>query len=751
MKNLTIITTVLVLIIAFSCNNKKQIAKEIGETNVEKFTDKPFVQEYHDGYVISKTSAENDVRNIAVDQSGNVWIATADGVFKKEADSRVWKPVIKGEAKGPSYDVVVDSKGIVWMATWDGVYTYKNNKLKKVEGVIAPISVLCLSEEGVYALGPNGVWQEKDNAWEAKNFNVARSVRDAKSDDNGGLWVATDVGLYHCSEGISELFQDKNELISCYLKGLDFDSKGDLWAGGMGGVTVRKGANKLTELTPKEGIPSIDINSINTSPNGTMWVGTNLGVVRYYTDGSHSLRFSKRWLLNDCVRDVAFDKNGNAWVATANGVSAIKNKKMTLADKEKYFYDFLMRRHIREPWIAGVGLLEVAGDSTTLKPRDDDNDGQYTSLYLVMESFKYAVTRDEGSRVKARKALDFLFMLQTITETEGFFARSVVPVEWGEVNDVNRTYSEKQLAESIVKLPRYKPVEQRWRKSRDGKWFWKGDTSSDEMCGHMLAFMIYHELIADQTEKEEIKQHVKNIMDYIIKHDYNFVDIDGKHTHWGVWSPNKLNNDPEWKPESGMNSLEMLSFLKFTHHITGEQKYQDEYLKLINEEKYLENIERMHHQNEAWKTYIDAFLSTFVYPSLLKYEDDPKLIAIYEDHMNRWFERHKGEKSPFFNYFYCYASDKIVEVENTVELLIDAPLDMIDWRIDHSKREDIQIVREPILESRQTSELISADMRATIRWDKNPWDAIQGNPHQEREPVYWLLPYWMGKYIGAIE
>jgi hypothetical protein len=267
----------------------------------------------------------------------------------------------------------------------------------------------------------------------------------------------------------------------------------------------------------------------------------------------------------------------------------------------------------------------------------------------------------------------------------------------------------------------------------------------------MLAFMFYHELIADKGEKEEIKQHVANIMDYIIKNDFNLVDIDGMHTHWGVWSPNKLNNDPEWAPERGMNSLEMLSFLKLTFHITGEQKYQDEYLKLINKHNFLENIERMNHQNEAWKTYIDAFLSTFVYPALLKYEDDPKLKSIYATHMNEWFKRHRREKSPFFNYFYCYASDKVVETENTVELLVDAPLDMIDWRIDHSKREDIDVVRDPILEGRQTSELITADMRATIRWDKNPWDAIQGNPHSEREPVYWLLPYWLGRYIGAIK
>ena len=62
-----------------------------------------------------------------------------------------------------------------------------------------------------------------------------------------------------------------------------------------------------------------------------MWVGTRQGIVRYKPDGSHSLLFSRRWLINDDVRAINFDAEGNAWVATAGGVSVIKRRKMTLA------------------------------------------------------------------------------------------------------------------------------------------------------------------------------------------------------------------------------------------------------------------------------------------------------------------------------------------------------------------------------------------------------------------------------------
>jgi hypothetical protein len=44
-----------------------------------------------------------------------------------------------------------------------------------------------------------------------------------------------------------------------------------------------------------------------------------------------------------------------------------------------------------------------------------------------------------------------------------------------------------------------------------------------------------------------------------------------------------------------------------------------------------------------------------------------------------------------------------------------------------------------------------ASLRMTVRWDKNPWTLAGGDPHKEREPVFWLLPYWMGRYLKMIE
>lgn len=736
----------------FSFNSCNQEQKKSGQSLLVKtWQDVPFIQETQDAFKISDNREDNQVRSIAVDHDSNVWIATASGVFKKKSGTRDWEPVISGDDRGPAYSVVVNSNGDVLLGTWNGIYRFSNNRLSKEEGVKPPISVICKYGDGDYALGPNGIWHSDNGKWTEQNYKIARSVRDAMTDDKGNLWVATDAGLYKCVKGEVKLFQNTSDLISCYARALAIDPSGKIWTGVMGGVSVRDDNRLLRNITPGEGLPNIFVSCIAQGPDGVMWVGTEVGVVRFAPDGTHSLRFSKRWLTSDKVTNVAFDQEGNAWIATDNGVSEIKRKMMTLQDKEKNFYSQLMKKHIRAPWICGSLRLDVPGDTSTWRNSDDDNDGEYTGGYLAMESFRYAVTRSEDARQKARKAFQFLKKLQTITGTDGFFARSIVPADWTRVNDVNRKYTVQQIADEMVRDPRYKPVEQRWRPSADGKWLWKGDTSSDEMDGHMMGYFYYYELAATDSEKVEIRDHVKLIMDYVMKHNFNLVDIDGTHTHWAVWSPDQLNRDPDWASERSINSMELLAYLKLTFHLTGDEKYEKAYRMLIEKEGYLDNMSRLNSKNPAWQIYFDRTMEGYLFPILLKYETDPKLNKFYRKILDEWMVSQTSGENLINNLAYTFAKGEKVNVNQTIEFLRDAPLDLVDWPIDHTLREDVKLVRNPILEDIQVSVLPPASIRATVRWDKNPWAATQENPSQVREPVFWLWPYWEARYLGIIK
>ena len=270
-----------------------------------------------------------------------------------------------------------------------------------------------------------------------------------------------DVGLYHIINEQVQHYTDTGTPGRAYVKGAAFDNKQRLWCGGLGGVSILQ-KTKVQTLRPSEGLPSIYVNCVKQSPNGVMWAGTDVGIVRYAPDGTHTLRFSRRWLLDDKVNDICFDAAGTAWIATAKGVSAIKKKRMTLAQKADFFYDVTMKRHVREPWIVGQCRLPDPEDLTRWEPEDDDNDGEYGGNYLAMESFRYAVTQDKDAKEKARD----LLVLKNREITSLTVLRTIVPAH-GDVHEPNRNTAV-ELAEELVKnhaLKQLKPdgTYQRWQ------------------------------------------------------------------------------------------------------------------------------------------------------------------------------------------------------------------------------------------------------------------------------------------------
>ncbi len=716
--------------------------------------DEAFVQEYHEAYPVGHNAADNDVRRIAVDRNGSVWACAKSGVFVLKKGEKSWLPVLDKNERGPAFSLLADTKGFIWLGVWNGLCRLKTddlNNIIKIEGVEGPVTALAEMKDGIYAFGPRGQW--RINGAKAENFElpISRSIRAVLQGKKDDYYVAGGLGVYHVSAGKIELYQNDKALLSSDIYGLDFTADGRLWIGGLGGITIYSGNKRVESITTQNGLPSIHVTAIRRAPDGVMWVGTNMGAARF--DGkSWSLRHSRRWLLSNEVRDIAFSRDGTAWIATSGGVSAIKRRKMTLSEKAAYYYDICMKRHVRPPYIVEKCRLKIPGDLSSYEPMDDDNDGQYTAMYLVMESYRYAVTKAPDAKEKARKAFDFLKYLQEVTQTDGFVARTVIPVSWQRMADPDETISDKRWAEKLSANPRAKRVEKHWHLSKDGKWRWKGDTSSDEITGHMYGYLFYYDLVAQGKEKDRVRDHILKIVDYIIDGGYTLKDLDGKHTTWGVWAPEYLNDNPDWAPERGINSVEILSYLKLAYHVSGNKKYQDEYYKLLDKYHYRDHIVGAKTTLPAWRTHIDDELLLLAYAALLMHEDDPALKKLYRKSLDNWYAALKNDDSPFFYFFYNAFAGNRLKYDCSIFVLRDNPLDLIRWRVDNSKREDISLTHSPILEDVETSRLLPPSERGVMRWDKNPWAAVQGDGgHTESSGVFWLLAYWQGRYYGLID
>jgi ligand-binding sensor domain-containing protein len=326
----------------------------------EVIRDMPYAQEYHQAYPLGRPG-EDDVRAVAIDGQGRVWAATAEGVRYLQEEQ--WHAPAGGDALGPTFAIHVDGQGQVWIGAWNGLYRATVEKI--IPAGIAGVPIRAIGERPagangtpmLFAGGPDGIWQGQNGVWRRLDGVWGNNVSAITPTGDNHLWIAGAGGLYrYALDGASRraaLFLKPDILLSATLYALASDAKGRLWIGGSGGLDCYEGTRRVRSLTTRQGLPNRHARALAFDADGRLWVATKLGVARYDGRG-WSLRHSRRWLLNDDARAVAIGPDGTAWVATAAGVSAIRHRKMTLADKAAYFENIVRKRHIRPPGLIGA-------------------------------------------------------------------------------------------------------------------------------------------------------------------------------------------------------------------------------------------------------------------------------------------------------------------------------------------------------------------------------------------------------------
>ncbi len=591
---------------------------------------------------------------------------------------------------------------------------------------------------------------------------------------------------------------------------LQTDSKGRLWFGSDEGVGfLQDGMWKL--FTGKEGLPFKYFTSIVDSPNGDIWFGTKKGAIR--ADGEKFYyRFSRRWLADDYINDILIDKDGNAWFATNKGISQIRFQSMTMEEKAQLFTEQVESRHNRMGFTV-QNKLNVRYDVDSWEPAISDNDGMYTAMYGSAQSFRYAVTGSSEAKALAKRSFDACKWLVDITHEKGFPARVIIPIDWPE--PVNEQYSHEYNIRKQVEDPFWKDINPRFPKSKDGKYRWKCDTSSDELAGHYFFYGIYYDLVADtEEEKALVREVVGDITDHLIRHGFYLQDHDGKPTRWADFSPEFFNSVWGWD-QKGLNSMMMLSFLNVAHHVTGDEKYMETAKMLRDKYNYHISamLSKMYFPPEDVVPW-DNNLSLMSLYGLLNYEEDPELIMMYRESLeNSWLHVSK-QKSAFWNTLYAaqaqkfndlvdtdiYSSGKYFteagnyseftakefyktdyKVEDILETLQRLPLDLIGYRMDNRHRLDIvfdptpgQFVQEgwrPSNPERPDNtfeyatehlqkmgwhvdgKALPIDERCHVRLDRDAFalDASEGSGYSENEGTVYLLPYYMARYYKLIK
>lgn len=469
---------------------------------------------------------------------------------------------------------------------------------------------------------------------------------------------------------------------------------------------------------------------------GAVWLGGDQGAARF--DPRARFRwdrwqyfYGRRWLTDNSVRNIRVEEDGRrVWIRTEKGVSLIEWRPMTLEAKAGYFEERIEQRHVRHGLVASSHFARPGDPASNVKD-SSDNDGLWTAIDLGAEAYRYAVTRSADARARAQRAVRALMRLEEVTGVAGLPARSIVSTN-----------------EAL-------PGGGTWHRTADGGWLWKGDTSSDELVGHYFGYATYFDLVADAAEKAAIAAVVARLTDYLIRNDYDLIDVTGKPTRWGEWSERFFATE-EGKYEAPLRSLELLSFLKVAEHVTGARKYAEAYEDRVNR-GYARNVPRYRRWPGGGEiNFSDDELAYLSYKPLLKYEKDPGLRRIYLDSLRFTWSQVRPDMNPLWNYISAAGGAGPMtraireESRRTLERI---PMDMVDWGVRNSHRIDVRLLPEKDRHGhRQLAEVPAPDERPVGRWNSNPYIPDGGGAGWlEDDGAYYLLPYWMGRYYRWVK
>ncbi|UCF88309.1 MAG: chitobiase/beta-hexosaminidase C-terminal domain-containing protein [bacterium] len=154
-------------------------------------------------------------------------------------------------------------------------------------------------------------------------------INDLVLDEEGHLWVATELGLNYLRPGAGFIHYTPDEgMPGREVLGLGVDRDGSIWAGTRNGVArIRDGVVKEV-LTVADGLPHNTVLSVAVDYSGNKWFGSMKGLARL-SGGKWSIFDRDSGMVDDEIRTVAVDRDWNVWVGTPRGVSVFDREKWT--------------------------------------------------------------------------------------------------------------------------------------------------------------------------------------------------------------------------------------------------------------------------------------------------------------------------------------------------------------------------------------------------------------------------------------
>ncbi len=219
---------------------------------------------------------------------------------------------------------------------------------------------------------------------------------------------------------------------------------------------------------------------------------------------------------------------------------------------------------------------------------------------------------------------------------------------------------------------------------------YKGDTSSDEVIGHLFIYKLAYDILGDEDPelKALIVNTVEKFAQHLVDNGYSLCEATGQPTTWGKYNRTYLHNGQNLGG-APLQSAVLLSALKLASYMTGNQKWEDEYRMMALDPAY-EYAKVMTQNWERYKmaimeyaaqvstiipfllrpfmesktiksvyrmilNYSDEEMGMLAYYLLFQMEDDEELLKYYREGIEDWWYSISFSENPLWYYIYQLA------------------------------------------------------------------------------------------------
>ena len=728
-----------VLLVGISCSEAPK--GETAATSLPVYKDVPYLQDYSIKY--DKQEDDLQLFEAFMDRNGVIQVSSSDGILRTH-DGQFLYPGILLQDK--TYRPLTD-KNISAMTTYQDQFVYLDDKAVLsnawagslyLKHSLPKANIIAPGKDFEFLIGDGQSLQyvsENSNGWQGA-LSKDKAIAIKYDQKTNSFWVLGE-------ESVST-FNPKEKTLKTVFEGSNFTSFALLNNTLI--LTTLDGYFEVDATSGKQigdkkiKLPWTEINYVEEI-DGNLWFGSTKGAFMLKDDGKFNYYYGKRWMPSNNVKHISKGTDGSILILTETGLGQIVFEEMTLYDKAQFYEKQVRNRHIRLGFNATLVDMDN-GNFDTGRLSDSDNDGLWTTMYLAGQVFRYEVTKSEDALQNCREAMDAMERLFSINLVPGFPSRSF-----------ERSGYIEQLHDP-----------DRWQHSNDPEWDWKSTTSSDEAIGHIFAYGAMAEIM-DNDLKERAIVLIDTLMSHIVRNDMYMVDYDGKPTTWGRWNPEYVNARPKMVGDRKINASNIIGMLQTAHHFTGKEKYKEKAFDLMDNHGYLDNLmwpmkdvamapddadDWSKMLSESWN-HSDDEMYFVGYWGLYKYAFNDTLKTKFKEAILDHWEIERPEKEGAWNIMTALTGTQEFDLEEAAWYLREHPMDMVAWEVMNSHRKDITFI-EPNFREQTTAEVLPPDERRVQRHNANMFTLDGGRNGTEEFSAgdIWLLPYWMGRYLGVI-